>query len=134
MNLEKKKRLAARALDVGVNRIRFNVHRLNELKEAITKQDMRDLASQGAVIVTEPKGRRKVEARGRRRAGSIRKKVKPGKIEYVRAVRKLRASLSSMKKQGSITTDQFKKLRQEIRARTVRTKPQLTERINLLKK
>ena len=37
MKLEHKKLLVAKALGVGVNRVRFNTARLAEIKEAITK-------------------------------------------------------------------------------------------------
>ncbi len=43
MNLRTKKELAAKALKVGKERIVFVEARLDEIKEAITKQDMRDL-------------------------------------------------------------------------------------------
>ena len=36
MNLESKKRLAAKALNVGAGRIKFDESRLDEIKEAIT--------------------------------------------------------------------------------------------------
>ena len=43
MNLQKKKELAARTLTIGKDRIMFNTSRLDEIKEAITKQDIKDL-------------------------------------------------------------------------------------------
>ena len=60
MNLGKKKQLAARTLGVGKSRVHFVNENLNEIKEAITKQDIRDLVSSGAIKVKEVKGRRKV--------------------------------------------------------------------------
>ena len=59
MNLRKKKELAARILKVGKERIIFSQQRLNEIKEAITKQDIRDLKRDGAITVREISGRRK---------------------------------------------------------------------------
>ena len=43
MKLEGKKDLVARTLGVGKGRIVFNVQRLEEIKQAITKQDIKDL-------------------------------------------------------------------------------------------
>ena len=40
MNLGKKKQLAARTLGVGKSRVHFVNENLNEIKEAITKQDI----------------------------------------------------------------------------------------------
>ena len=64
MNLSKKKALAARTLNVGKARILFNVQRLGEIKEAITKQDIRDLHKEGRnlyVLDADGEDIRKVE-------------------------------------------------------------------------
>ena len=77
MQLNKKKELAARTLKVGKGRIVFNKERLSDIKEAITKQDIRELLRDKAIIITAIQGRRKiVKRKTRRRAGSIKKKVK----------------------------------------------------------
>ena len=84
MKLDKKKNLAAKTLGVGRDRVIFNINRLDEIKEAITKQDIRDLFSNGAIAVRDIKGRKAVKRRvSRRRMGSVRKKVKNGKRKYV---------------------------------------------------
>jgi len=77
MRLEKKKQLAARSLNVGSTRVIFNTQRLSEIKEAITKQDIKDLKNSGAILIREKKGRRKNKKRKiRRGVGSVRKKGK----------------------------------------------------------
>jgi ribosomal protein L19E len=134
MNLRKKKELAARTLGIGKERIRFNLHRVGEIKEAITKQDIRDLVAQKAIFIIEPAGRQKTEPRGRRRAGSIRKKVRPGKKEYIRAARSLRKIVLTLKRQGKLDGEKIAKLRNEIRTRTIKTKAQLAERIGGISK
>ena len=83
MNIGKKKSLAVRALKVGKERIVFLQPRLDEIKEAITKQDIRDLQKEGAIFVKEIKGRKKVEKRNNRSTGNIRKKVNKRKQDYV---------------------------------------------------
>ena len=55
MNLAKKKSLAARVFGVGKSRVVFAKSRLNEIKEAITKQDIRDLKKDGAITILEIK-------------------------------------------------------------------------------
>ena len=55
MNLRKKKILAAKALKVGKERIIFLKPRLEEIKEAITKQDIKDLYKEGAIKIKEVK-------------------------------------------------------------------------------
>ena len=60
MNLSKKKSLAVKTLKVGKDRIVFLKPRLDEIKEAITKQDIRELQKEGAIIVKGIKGRKRV--------------------------------------------------------------------------
>jgi large subunit ribosomal protein L19e len=135
MNLDKKKSLAIRTLGVGKNRIIFNMERLDEIKEAITRQDIRDLLKDKAISVKEIKGRKKiVKRKTRRRAGSIKKKVKTRKRDYMTITRKLRAFLLELKKKKIINQDEFIKLRKEIRSRDFRSKAHIKERINQILK
>ena len=135
MNLEKKRALAARTLGVGKGRIVFNNLRLNEIKEAITKQDIRDLVGSKAIIVKEIRGRLAVQKRmSRRHAGRIKKKVNPRKTIYVQTVRRFRAYIAELKKHEQITQEVYTKLRKELRGFTFKTKPQLKERIAELTK
>ena len=84
MNLLKKKELAARTLNVGKSRVLFVKARLNEIKEAITKQDIRDLQKEGAIVLKEIKGRKTVVGRKRKRwPGKIKQKVKKRKRTYM---------------------------------------------------
>ena len=131
MKLEKKKSLVARTLGVGKGRIKFNEGRLSEFKEAITKQDIKDLLEAGAISIKEKKGRRKIEKRkSRRRAGSIRKKPKRSKREYIIITRKLRAYLKSLKGKGKISAEDFKETRKQIRARSFKSLSHMKEIIS----
>lgn len=134
MNLEKKKDLAVRTLNVGRERIVFNINRLSEIKEAITKQDIRDLVKEKAIVVKEIKGRRKiVKRRTRRRMGSIKKKIGNKKQEYVKLVRRLRKYLAEMRKQNKVSDENYRELRKEIRSGVHLTKNHLKEKILELK-
>ena len=135
MKLEKKRNLASRALKVGKNRIVFNTSRLKEIKEAITKQDIKDLKESGAIAVKEVKGRRKiVKRKTRRRFGSIKKKVKGGKRKYVILTRKLRAHLKYLKRNKKITQEEFIQLRKKIKNSAFRSLAHLNEYIKETKK
>ncbi len=130
MNLAKKKALAVATLGVGKARIVFNTQRLDELKEAITKQDIRDLVASGAISIREIIGKKKVERRKtRRRAGSIKQRVKPGKRGYIILTRKLRNYLAEMRMQNKLAREHHLKLRKEIRAHTFKSKAHLKERM-----
>lgn len=133
MKLEGKKELVSRVLNVGKARIVFNTERLSDIKEAITKQDVRDLVADKAIVIKEVSGRRTITKRKtRRRAGSIKKKVKKSKEEYMAITRKLRSYLAKLKEHGKISQEDFVKLRKQIRARDFRNLPHMKERITML--
>ncbi|MEK6915166.1 MAG: 50S ribosomal protein L19e [Nanoarchaeota archaeon] len=134
MDLSKKKALAARTLGVGEGRIRFNSNSLNEIKEAITKQDIRDLVSSKAILIKETKGKKAKKPRKRARAGSIRMRPNNRKREYIILTRKLRAYLSEIRKQGKIDDGEFLKLRKGIRSKIFKNKSHLKENIQLMQK
>ena len=50
MSLNTQRRMAADLLKVGINRIRFNPEILTEIKEAITKSDIRSLIKKKVII------------------------------------------------------------------------------------
>ncbi|MBS3091995.1 hypothetical protein J4466_01105 [Candidatus Pacearchaeota archaeon] len=128
MNLNKKKRLAARTLNVGIKRIIFDTSRLDEINEAITKQDIRDLYQGGAIKIAEITGRKAQKKRKtRKREGKIRLKPSKRKEKYVIITRKLRRHLKELKSQGKITNEEFKKHRMQIKMKTFKTKRQLKE-------
>lgn len=128
MKLEKKKALVARTLGIGKGRVYFSQKRLSELKEAITKQDIKDLLASGAISIKEKRGRKKIVKRNiRRRAGSIKKRPKKTKREYIIITRKLRAYLKSLKAKGQIPQKDFLQLRREIRARAFKSLSHMKE-------
>ena len=130
MNLEKKKNMAARALGVGKARIAFNQTRLAEIKEAITKQDIRDLQVAGAIFVKEVLGRKKVVKRkSRRRRGSIRQQPQQNKRKYMILTRKLRAYIGELRSHEKITEAQYQTIRKQIKASIFKSKNHLKETI-----
>ena len=135
MKLENKKKLAARTLKVGKGRIVFNRGQLPEIKEAITRQDIRDLVKAKAIIVDEIKGKKKIKPRKtRRREGSIKKTVNTRKRDYMSITRKLRGFLFELRKKGIVKGEDYNKLRREIRAKEFRSKAQFKERVSNLHK
>ena len=135
MNLRGKKALAARALNVGKGRIRFIEERLEEIKDAITTQDMITLVKNGAIQIKPIKGRLKNVSRTTRRGqGKIKKKIRGTKQAYVKKTRKLRATIKAMKNNESITGEEYKKLRVHIKASKIKSKSHLTEHIREMRK
>lgn len=135
MNLSKKKELAARTLKVGKGRIIFNTARLDEIKEAITKQDIRDLLQNKAMVIREVKGRRtRVKRNTRRKQGSIKQKPKKSKREYIIITRKLRRYLAAQRKKSLLTQEDYHLLRKEVRVKNFKSLAQLKEKIAGVKK
>jgi large subunit ribosomal protein L19e len=133
MNLKKKKALAARAFGLGLKRIEFVKPRLEEIKEAITKQDIRELHKDGAIKIKLIKGRRKSEKKRKKRSiGNIRKKVNKRKEEYVKLTRKLRKYVSEI--QGKLTQKEKKDIRNKIRNKFFKSKTHLKEYIKEIEK
>ena len=75
MKLENKKALVARALNVGKGRIIFNRKRLPEIKEAITKQDIKDLKSDGAIHDKEKAGKKKKRRKHKKESQRKQRKI-----------------------------------------------------------
>ena len=136
MNLRKKKELASRTLGLGKSQIVFLESRKDEIKEAITKQDIKELKKDGAIIIKEMKGRKKkkkvkVKQRG---TGKIRKKVNTRKKDYVILTRRLRSIVAEMKKQKRLTQEDATEIRKKIRNKKFKSKAHLGEHIGGLEK
>jgi large subunit ribosomal protein L19e len=130
MNLTKKKVLAAKVLKVGKNRIFFANENLSEIKEAITRQDIKDLYDAGAIQIKEVSGRKKiVKRKHRRRIGKVKNKTNTRKREYVIITRKLRKLIKHLSKTGKIDKETYRQTRKQIRARKFRSKRHLKEHL-----
>jgi len=130
MKLDLKKKLAANTLKVGKDKVKFDNSRLDEIKEAITRQDIRDLKASGVIYIKQPLGRKKnVKRKHRRRVGKVKKKVKTRKQDYVKMTRKLRNYLKELKKQGKIESEDYKDMRKKIRNRIYKSKRNLKENL-----
>ena len=133
MNLKTKKELAARALKVGKERVLFIRGRLDEIKEAITKQDIRDLYKDGAVKIKEIKGRKSAGKKSNRSPGNVRKKVNKRKKNYVIMTRKLRNHIKSLKERGELSKEEFKDIRKKIKNKSFKSKTHLKDYVGGLR-
>jgi large subunit ribosomal protein L19e len=133
MNLKKKKLLAMRTFGVGEKRVMFLEPRLDEIKEALTKQDMRDLLKDGAIVIKPIKGRKRIEKKKRSRStGNVRKKVNKRKQEYVAITRKLRKYLYEI--ESKLTKKEKDDLRKKIRNRFFASKSEFKNYLAGVKK
>ncbi len=70
VNIHKKRELASRILGVGVNRIRFEPDKLDDVADSITRENIRSLISNGSIWTAKVKG----TSRGRTRTKLVTKK------------------------------------------------------------
>jgi len=126
INLTQRKALAAKVLRCGKNKVRFDVTHLAEIKEAITKQDIRDMYAEGIISIAPTPGRMtKVKRRTRRGPGSIKCTIKGGKTEYCTLVRKLRRHVKEIRKQGKMNHEKHQELRRKIKSGDFKSKAHL---------
>jgi large subunit ribosomal protein L19e len=134
MKLENKKELASKTLNVGKGRVIFVNERLQEIKEAISKQDMRELHKEGAILIKEVKGRKKnISRRNKRGIGKIKKKINLRKSMYVTITRKLRGYIKELQTQKKLTKEEFVEIRKKIRNNEFKSKANLKNYIRGIK-
>jgi large subunit ribosomal protein L19e len=121
-DLSLQKRLAASASKASSHRITFDPARLNDIKAAITKADIRGLISEGAIMVTPVRGVSRVRARkaAGQRAKGLRKGPgsregkatanNPAKREWISKVRAQRDFLRELRSKGVIVPDTYRDL------------------------
>ena len=135
MNVKGKKELASRTLKIGKERIVYVRARSEEIKEAITKEDIKKIEAIGAIKINTIKGRKtNVSRKNRRGTGKIKKTVNKRKQEYVAMTRKLREYVASRKDQGILSSEEVKEIRKRIRNRAFKSKANLKLYIEGLRK
>ena len=136
VNLHAKKQLVSRIVGVGVHRIRFDSEHLDDIADAITRDDIRSLITANTISVKSFKGTSRGRAKTKKIQKSKRgatqgsKKGRKGarvgkKTVYVNKVRALRYILKIAKDRKEITNDVFKIVYKKIRGNTIRNKAHL---------
>jgi large subunit ribosomal protein L19e len=122
MNIKNQKILAAKVAGVGIDRVILVPERLNEIKEAITKADIRALIKSGAIKILDAKTPSRARAkkrhaqrlRGRRKGHGKRKgsaKARsPSKTEWIKKIRLMRKTLKNLKAQGKLDKKIFNEI------------------------
>lgn len=117
--LSLQRKVAARILGVGENRVWFDPTKLKEISEAVTSEDIRKLIKKGFISTRPISGTSRVRARERheqrrkgRRRGTGKRKGKRGaragkKEKWVNTVRKQRRFLKFLKRKGLIDKKLF---------------------------
>ena len=136
VNLKAKKRLAARVTGVGIHRIRFDTDHLDDIADAITRENIRSLITANTIKIKSftgtSKGRAHDKKDQRNKRGTTqgskqgRKGARVGKKEvYVAKVRALRRLLKIAKDRKDLTNPEFWALYKKVGGNTVRNKAHL---------
>jgi large subunit ribosomal protein L19e len=128
MSLSIQKRIAAEILGCGVNKVRFDTERLEDVEDAITRADIRRLIEEGAIYRAPDTGhtRQRVKERrgtGRRKGGKH--SVISRKERWTRLVRAQRGYLSRMKKAGLLREGVYRRVYLMIKAGRFRSVAEL---------
>ncbi len=136
VNLKAKKRLAARVTGVGVNRIKFDADHLDDIADAITRENIRSLITANTIKIKSftgtSRGRAQKKKDQKNKRGTTqgskqgRKGARVGKKEvYVAKVRALRRLLKIAKDRKDLTNPEFWALYKKVGGNTVRNKAHL---------
>lgn len=122
MKLKTQKRIAADILKVGINRVKFDSEKLSEIKEAITKSDIRGLIKQGSIkskpYQSQSRGRaRKLlvqKRKGRRKGPGSRKGKKTARLStkdtWMKKIRLQRKFLRLLKSKNLLIPKNYRNL------------------------
>lgn len=136
VNLKAKKRLASRVTGVGVHRIKFDSDHLDDVADAITRENIRSLITANTIQIksftgtSRGRAQDKKDQKNKRGTGQGskqgRKGARVGKKEvYVAKVRSLRRLLKIAKDRKDITNPEFWGLYKKVGGNTVRNKAHL---------
>ena len=122
MNLKPQKRMAAKILKCGENRVYFDPYLIEDISLAITREDIRNLIKQGVIQKKYKKGiskyrknlRHERKKKGRGRGLGKRKGTKhartPKKRAWIRRIRPIRRELKKLRDRKLITPANYRKL------------------------
>tara|TARA_Y100000590_G_C15668036_1_gene995214 strand:- start:474 stop:920 length:447 start_codon:yes stop_codon:yes gene_type:complete len=136
VNLKAKKQLVSRIVGVGVNRVRFDNDHLDDIADAITRDDIRSLMTANTITIKSFRGTSRGRAKTKKIQQSKRgatqgsKKGRKGaregkKTVYVNKVRALRYVLKIAKDRKEIDNETFKSIYKKIGGNTIRNKAHL---------
>ncbi len=136
VNLKAKKRLASRVTGVGVHRIKFDTDHLDDVADAITRENIRSLITANTIKIKAftgtSRGRAHTKKAQKNKRGTTqgskhgRKGARVGKKEvYVAKVRSLRRLLKIAKDRKDLTNPEFWALYKKVGGNTVRNKAHL---------
>jgi len=134
MQLNVQKKIASKILKISKKHIRIDNTRLDEIKEAITKADLRSLIKDKAIVKTPKKGISKGRTRktkeqkrkGKQKGPGSRKGKQtarlPKKERWMNAIRSQRKLLKELKDEGKLNTKSYRDLYRKAKGGFFRSK------------
>ncbi len=139
MKLNTARRLAADEFKSGISRVWVDTNSIDQVMEAASRQDIRDLIRRNVIQVKQKKGnsnarlKKRVVQRSkerRRGPGSI-KGTKyarfPRKDRWIKTIRALRDELRTMKKDNRIDAKTFRKFYVQVKGGNIHSRAQLVQ-------
>jgi len=121
MDVRFQRRLAAELLKCGVERVWLDPNGLDEIKEAVTREDVRMLIKRGLIRKMQKKGVSRARAnyihaqkeKGRRKGSGSRKGRKyaryPRKTRWMKNIRSIRRTLRDLRDSGAIDRHTYRR-------------------------
>jgi large subunit ribosomal protein L19e len=134
MNLSSKRRIVSDLLNVGKDRVWFDEERSEDIKSAITREDLRGLIHEGAIKIKQKQGVSrfrakkiaKQKAKGRRKGVGSRKGKPTARLSrketWMIKIRSLRKFLVSLRDGEVITQQTYAQMRRKAKSDLFRSK------------
>jgi len=145
MDVKTQKKLAIRTFKVGGDRIYFDPLKLDKIKEAITREDIRKLKKDNIIDIKPKNGISRARARkrdaqrkkGRQRGPGNREGTKKARLNpkkaWMNKIRALRRVLKEMRDKKELTTKEYRKLYLMAKGNAFKSVRALKEHIALMK-
>ena len=128
VNVGLKRRLAARMLDVGIDRVWVDPDYLDEVADVDTREDVKVLIRKGYIKILPVKGQvihKRVKKRGPGSKKGKKTARMPRKRLWIVRVRAQRKFLRELRDKGKITKNQYRKLYMLVKGGMFRSKTHL---------
>ncbi|MFH1404365.1 MAG: 50S ribosomal protein L19e [Candidatus Altiarchaeota archaeon] len=146
MNLTSQKKIAAKLMKVGETRVQFNPDRIDEVSDALTREDVRYLISSGAITSRQVRGvsrgrardkdERKSKGRSKGQGNRSGKKYarESRKAKWVSKIRAIRDELCKLRDDGKLDKTLYRKLYRQANGNYFQSRRHLREHIERITK
>lgn len=131
MVLTTQRRIASKILKCGENRVRFNNEKIEEIEEAITRQDIKLLIKKGVIYKIQKKGISRARVEKKKRGPGSRKGAKNSiisrKEKWIKKVRAQREKLRELKNKRLIERSVYRDIYKMIKSGAFKSTKQMIE-------